>query len=132
MRGHASVPRHQQHGKAFAGNREPKLDGIRQFRPEGALIARRAHASSSVPDGQEDGMLSREEIKEFFGFLDTASDAQLADRRKHLEIMASVYPCDSDARRDARYYIRRIAEEQAVRVNVKSVSAAYAARRARR
>ena len=77
-------------------------------------------------------MLSREEIRNFFKFLDTASDHQIAERRKHLEIMAGLYPSDSDGRRDARYYIRRIAEEQAVRVNVASVSAAYAARRARR
>ena len=77
-------------------------------------------------------MLSRDEIRDFFKFLDTASDTQLAERRKHLEIMAGLYPNDSDARRDARYYIRRIAEEQAVRVNVASVSAAYAARRTRR
>lgn len=64
-------------------------------------------------------MLDREQIHDFFRFLDTASDRELAQKRNELEALIGVLPAATDARSDARYYLRRLGEEQAARISLR-------------
>lgn len=63
-------------------------------------------------------MLDRDQIRDFFRFLDTASNRELATKREELEALIGVFPSGTDSRRDAQYYLRRLTEEQAARISV--------------
>lgn len=62
--------------------------------------------------------MERHEIKEFFVFLDTASDRELIEREAALQAAVDVLTAGSDARRDVQFLLRRLREERAARINV--------------
>ena len=63
-------------------------------------------------------MLDRDEIRSFFGFLDTASDRELNDREQSLDSMVGLLSIGSDARKDVQFLVRKLREEKAARINL--------------
>jgi len=63
-------------------------------------------------------MLDRDEIRSFFGFLDTASDRELNDREQSLDSMVGLLSIGSDGRKDVQFLVRKLREEKAARINL--------------
>ena len=62
--------------------------------------------------------MDRDEIRSFFGFLDTASDREISEREQSLDKMVGVLEVGSDARKDVQFLLRKLREEKAIRVNL--------------
>ena len=68
--------------------------------------------------GEEETCLTVKRSEIFLRFLDTASDRELVTKRSELEALVGVLLSGTDARSDARYFLRLLAEEQAARISV--------------
>ena len=63
-------------------------------------------------------MIDKDELRDFSGFLRTANDGELADRRQIYEKSADLLPRGSELRADYLFLLRRLREEQVARLEV--------------